>query len=207
MCDDRRKAVPTDLSTDSSGKDNVGALPFMALDLLSSEGRRGEISRRYRHEAESFAWSLICLYFATVEDSGGQNRTRAPHPLYRWFKDWETSRDAKIALRWRDSDVAGIPLAYPNTRMLASALHKYWVDRYDTRQFLYPHNEDDAPSLIAATFDIAESETEVPHYEEPEDGRVFLELLVRHEKALGVGPLQGTRDSLVKMSLKYKEID
>jgi tRNA A-37 threonylcarbamoyl transferase component Bud32 len=95
MRDDARKAaIPDDFDlarfanrAGASGQDNTGTLPFMALDLLSEEGLCGEIPRRYRHEAESFAWSLICLYFATVEDKNGKNRTRDPHPLIEWFED------------------------------------------------------------------------------------------------------------------------
>ncbi|KAF9641867.1 hypothetical protein BDM02DRAFT_3073239, partial [Thelephora ganbajun] len=34
----------------ASGRDNTGTLLSMALDLLSEEGLRGVISRRYRHE-------------------------------------------------------------------------------------------------------------------------------------------------------------
>ncbi|KAF9643788.1 hypothetical protein BDM02DRAFT_3151168 [Thelephora ganbajun] len=73
MWDDRRKVgILNDFDlarfadqTGASGQDNTGTLPFMALDLLSEEGLRGEIPRRYRHEAESFAWTLICLCLAT----------------------------------------------------------------------------------------------------------------------------------------------
>ena len=106
MWDDRRKAgIPHDFDlarfvgqTGTSANDDTGTLPFVAPDLLSEMGRRGEILRRDRHEAESFTWSLICLYFATVEDESGKNRTRDPHPLLRWFQDWDVSRDAKKGL-------------------------------------------------------------------------------------------------------------
>jgi hypothetical protein len=40
--------------TAASEQDDAGTSPFMALDLLSEEGLRGGIPRRYRHEAESF---------------------------------------------------------------------------------------------------------------------------------------------------------
>jgi hypothetical protein len=82
----------------ASGHDNTGTLPFMALDLLSEEGMRGEIPRRYRHEAESFTWSLICLYFATVKNARGENGTRDPHPLGKWFEDYEASLRLKLSL-------------------------------------------------------------------------------------------------------------
>ena len=84
--------------TGASGQDNTGTLSFMALDLLSEEGLRREIPHRYRHEAESFAWTLICLYFATVEDKNGKNRTRDPHPLIEWFQDWNFSHQFKKGL-------------------------------------------------------------------------------------------------------------
>ena len=177
----------------------------MALDLLLEKRFGGETPRRYRHEAESFAWSLICLYFATAEGKDGKSYTRNPHPLRRWFEDWEISRNAKFALAWHDSDISGISLAYPNTRQLACTLHKYWVDRY-TRQFPHPYKEDDVPSLIAEILGIAVSKTEdPPPYEEPEDDRVFQEVLVKHERALYVEPLREVWDDLVKMGLECKE--
>ena len=190
----------------ASGQDNTGTLPFMALDLLSEEGLHGEIPRRYRHEAESFAWSIICLYFATGKDNQGRNLTRDPHPLLEWFQNWKTSLQFKKGLEWRDRDIAGVPLAYPNTRQLARALHKYWVDRY-IRQL--PHSPDmmDGPQPLARIFDIADSTTEDPPYEELEDDRVFQEILAKHERTLYVEPLREIWDNLVKMGLKYKEID
>jgi len=215
MWDDRRKVGVLndfDLSrfadqTGASGQDNTGTLPFIALDLLSEGGLGGEIPRRYRHEAESFAWCLICLYFATVEDSKGNNRTRSPHPLLEWFQGWQRSRNAKIALQWHDENVSGVPLAHPNTRKLARALHKYWLDRYK-RQFPDPP-EDDGPERMAGLFgiDAAVSTTEDPRYEEPEDDRVFQEILVRYDRTLFAEQLQEIWDDLGKMGSKYKEID
>ncbi|KAF9642750.1 hypothetical protein BDM02DRAFT_3264353, partial [Thelephora ganbajun] len=83
-------------------------------DLLSEEGLRGEIPRRYRHEAESFAWSLICLCLATVVNKHGEDFSMHPHPLRRWFEDWRTSRDAKLALHWCDHDHSDTQLSHPN---------------------------------------------------------------------------------------------
>jgi hypothetical protein len=207
MWDDRRKAVPTDLSADSSGKDNVGALPFMALDLLSSEGRRGEIPRRYRHEAESFAWSLIFLYFATVEDVGGNNRTRDPHPLQRWFTDWEISHDAKKGLGWRDRDIAGIPLAHPNTRGVARALHNYWLERYNQQ---FPKHDLGSGSRVNEMFGVETSQNPPEahlSYREPEDDTVFREVLARHEMPLAVVPLKEVQDDLFRMLEKFQQVD
>ena len=216
MWDDRRKVgVLNDFDLarfsdqrGASGQDNTGTLPFMALDLLSEEGLCGGIPRRYRHEAESFAWCLICLYFATAKDSKGENRTRSPHPLQRWFGDWESSLDAKFSLRWRDHDVAGVHLAHPNTRDLAYALHEYWVNRY-RKQFARPLEKVKVDPSLLGTSDIedSEDETEDLPYEEPEDHHVFRRLLVKHVKRLHVEPLQEVGENLAKMISKYKEIN
>ena len=218
MWDDRRKVgILNDFDLarfadqrGASGQDNAGTLPFMALDLLSEEGLSGGIPRRYRHEAESFAWCLICLYFATAKDSKGGNRTRSPHPLQRWFTDWESSLDAKFALQWRDHDVGGVHLAHPNMRDLAYALHEYWVDRYK-KQFPRPQPKaDNAPQRLVRLLDIdpVVSSTGNPLYEDsPEDDRIFREMLIKHESALYAEQLQDIGDDLFKMTSKYKETD
>jgi hypothetical protein len=214
MRDDARKAaIPDDFDlarfanrAGASGQDNTGTLPFMALDLLSEEGLCGEIPRRYRHEAESFAWSLICLYFATVEDKNGKNHTRDPHPLRRWFEDWEASHAAKIALGWRNHNFSGVPLVSPNTRDLACALHGYWLDRY-SEQFPHPAKRKDHSRPFPGTFNVPASTIADPPYEEPEDDRVFLDLLVEHDDALVIQPLEDTWRFLVQKGSKYKEIN
>ena len=218
MWDDRRKVgVLNDFDlakfagqTGASGQDNTGTLPFMALDLLSEEGLRGEIPRRYRHEAESFAWSLICLYFGAVEDGGGRICTRDPHPLFEWFQGWQRSRNAKKGLDWYQK-IVGIPPAHPNTKDLARALHKYWMDRF-TRQFPYqqdgPETVDPGPwetSGQRAGRTIVAS-TSAPPYEEEEDDMVFMDLAILHEKTLGSGALKETRDMLGRMYWGYVEI-
>ena len=45
----------------ASGKGNMEPCSFLALDLLSEEGLRGEIPHLYRREVESFSWALIYL--------------------------------------------------------------------------------------------------------------------------------------------------
>ena len=216
MWDDRRKVgVLNDFDLarfrdqrGASGQDNTGTLPFMALDLLSVKGLGGEIPRRYRHEAESFTWCLICLYFATAEDEEGENRTRHPHPLFEWFQGWERSRNAKLGLQWHE-DIARVRLAHPNTRDLAYALHEYWVNRYKEQFTRPPPKADNAPQRLAGLLDIdfAVPTTGGPPYEEPEDDRVFKEVLVRHEGTLYAEPLRDISDDLFEMTSKYKKID
>ena len=108
MWDDKRKvrilndfdfARATD-QTGASGKDNTGTLPFVALYLLSKEGLCGDIHRRYRHDAESFTWSLICLCLATMLGKGGKNYIVVSHPL------WVVSRSRRLFTSKRGSNGA-----------------------------------------------------------------------------------------------------
>ena len=210
MWDDRRKVgVLNDFDlarfadqTGASGQDNTGTLPFMALDLLS-EYLRGEVTRRYRHEAESFTWSLICLCLATVEKNG-KNATIDPHPLLRWFQDWETSLDAKIALRWREYDHPEIPLAHPKGKAVSQILHSFWLDRY-YEQLEFPRQpaatSDNVPkSLQNVEFSVP---VEIP-YEEPEDEVIFLQIVLTNFNAfrwvgLDAGVVAGMSDRYEKL--------
>ncbi|KAJ7592564.1 hypothetical protein C8J56DRAFT_778892, partial [Mycena floridula] len=58
------------------GRDRTASMPFMALDLLSERGWKGEIKRLYRHDLESFIWVLlwICVRFENGDE-------RRPAPL------------------------------------------------------------------------------------------------------------------------------
>jgi len=216
MWDDRRKVgVLNDFDlakfgdqTGASGQDNTGTLPFMALDLLSERGLHGEIPRRYRHEAESFTWSLICLYFATAEDEGGENRTRNPHPLHRWFADWESSLDAKIALRWHDHNISGVRLAHPNTRNLARALYKHWLDRYREQFPVSESGTGRGPQVERLFGRGVPNPPEAPQpYQEPDDDTVFEDVLTLHELPLDLVPLKGVQDDLIRMVKEYQCVD
>ena len=216
MWDDRRKVgVLNDFDlakfvgqAGASGQENTGTLPFMALDLLSEEGLRGVIPRRYRHEAESFTWTLVCLCLATVENEKGKNLTMNPHPLRKWFEDWESSRDAKIALQWRGHMRSDIPLVHPNTRGLACALHKYWVDRY-IKQFPGEAGDagiaEDDDEVLQMLNPKMSKPIEIPPYEEPEDENLFRELVVIHARALR--SLKMTEGIIAGMSRRYKDLD
>ncbi|KAG0699558.1 hypothetical protein DFH29DRAFT_42328 [Suillus ampliporus] len=45
--------------------ERTGTVPFMALDLLSPQGQRGQVKHLYRHDLESFMWVLVwvCLRY------------------------------------------------------------------------------------------------------------------------------------------------
>ena len=83
---------------DIGGESIMGTFPFLVLDLLSEKGLRGEIPRLYRHDAESFAWVLIYLCFAMVQNEDGGNHTKDSNLLRDWFHDPESTRAAKYPL-------------------------------------------------------------------------------------------------------------
>ncbi|KAG2360647.1 hypothetical protein BDR07DRAFT_1610637 [Suillus spraguei] len=47
------------------GNERTGTVPFMARELLTMEGQRGEVKHLYRHDLESFMWvfAWICLRY------------------------------------------------------------------------------------------------------------------------------------------------
>ena len=195
----------------ASGQDNTGTLPFMALDLLSKEGLRGEIPRRYRHEAESFTWSLICLCLATVEDENGRNYTLSPHPLLDWFQDPTRSRYYKKGLEWSDHDNPNIALVHPNAKFLSRALHNYWMDRY-TRQF--PRLYENKPTLVAREIagllgrETPQNPPEAPPpYQEPQDDDVFGDVLVAMVSPLDSAPTKEIQGDLVRMTREFQYIN
>jgi hypothetical protein len=61
------------------GNERTGTVPFMALDLLTEQGQRGEVKHLYRHDLESFMWVLawVCLRY-------GDGKLQQPRPLDRW---------------------------------------------------------------------------------------------------------------------------
>ena len=207
MWDDERKAgVLNDFDlakfadqTGASRQDNTGTLPFMALDLMSEKGLRGEIPRLYRHEAESFAWILIYLYLATVEGEDQKNYMRT-NKLLAWLVK---SSDMKRGLDFDDSSDHNISLAYTNTKNLARNLHKYWLDRYYS-QFARK-NDDAIRSIIAQKVTRMRKTTgSSAPYVELADEDVFQEVV--GENMVGLLGLEAFT-KVMEMNEKYRSID
>ena len=136
-------------------------LPFIALD------------RRYRPEAVSFVWSLICLSAVVSEE--GKDFTMTPHPLDEWFGGWRSFRDADRRNR-----------RHPNAKSLARAPHRYWLGQHTKR---FPGGAEEAErSVDEEVMQLLNSkmsqQIEVPPYEEPEDEDLFRELVVIHARLL-----------------------
>lgn len=193
MWDDQRKVgVLNDFDlarlvdqTQAGGQDNPGTLPFMALDLLSGEG----IPCHYQHEAESFAWILIYLCLTTFEGKDGKNYTMDPHPLAEWLQGQRISLHFKLGLQWSEyKNPKSLP-AYPNTKPLAKALHKFWVNQYNTRHSGEAEGMDDDRTLP---------------YKEPNDEEVFQELIRIHSKVLQ--SLEKTKGVVVRLEKGYEDL-
>ena len=191
--------------TSASGQDSTRKLPFMALDLLSEEGLRGEISLRYRHEAESFTWSLIYLHLSTVHVFV-RNKVKDPTGYVRQVSNWESSLKARLGLQWYNYRLPLLHQVHADAKPLAHALHLYWLGRFK-RQFPQLSEENNPQGPPAGTFNVLVPTTEDPNYEEPGDDRVFQELLAEHKKALDVPQLKEVRDDLMRMESKFKEIN
>ena len=186
----------------ANGQDNPGTPPFMALDLLSEKGLRGEIPRLYRQEAESFAWSLIYLYLATVEGEDEENHIRTTNFLHRWLGGRKVSREARIGFGWIHHDYRDVPLAYPNARDVASNLHRHWLNRYNS-QFL---RVDKTAARVAAEQLVFSKQVTTwctTPYEELEDDDVFQQVV--GENMIGLWGLEAY-ETVTEMNKRYKDI-
>ncbi|KAG1895329.1 uncharacterized protein F5891DRAFT_984273 [Suillus fuscotomentosus] len=63
------------------GNERTGTVPFMALDLLTKEGQRGEVKHLYRHDLESFMW---CFAWISLRYKNGAPLPRRLRPLDEW---------------------------------------------------------------------------------------------------------------------------
>jgi hypothetical protein len=63
------------------GNERMGTVPFMALDLLSEEGQRGEVKHLYRHDLESFMW---CFTWISLRYENGVLLPRGLRPFDEW---------------------------------------------------------------------------------------------------------------------------
>lgn len=61
-----------------SAKDNAGTLPFLTLDLLEKRAFEVQVPLRYRHNAGTFAWCLICICICAGKDERGRIGTINP---------------------------------------------------------------------------------------------------------------------------------
>jgi hypothetical protein len=65
------------------GNECTGTVPFMACDLLTEKGLRGEVKHMYRHDLESFVW---CFAWISLRYKERVLRPRGSRP----FDDWAT---------------------------------------------------------------------------------------------------------------------
>ncbi|KIK42069.1 hypothetical protein CY34DRAFT_84253 [Suillus luteus UH-Slu-Lm8-n1] len=63
------------------GNECTGTVPFMALDLLTEEGQRGQVKHLYRHDLESFMW---CFAWISLRYKEGVLLPRKLRPFDVW---------------------------------------------------------------------------------------------------------------------------
>jgi hypothetical protein len=70
---------PGDRNPNRQGLERTRTLPFMAVELLESEGFDGKIPRRYDHELESFSWVLVWVSRSVLSGQESQVLARRLH--------------------------------------------------------------------------------------------------------------------------------
>jgi hypothetical protein len=63
------------------GNERTDTLPFMALDLLTQKGQRGEVKHQYHHDLESFVW---CFAWISLRYKNGALRSARSRPFDEW---------------------------------------------------------------------------------------------------------------------------
>lgn len=119
-----------------TGYENTGTLPFMALELLTNEGVQGRVPRRYRHDAEGFAWVLAYLCLAFELSPEGQRWRKKINPLCEWLTTYNRCYNDKYSLcaQWtkrdksRRQDTFSTP--YPMIQATAYRVCKHWIDKH-----------------------------------------------------------------------------
>jgi hypothetical protein len=63
------------------GNERTDTVPFLALDMLTAEGQRGEVKHLYRHDLESFIW---CFAWISLRYKNGVLLPRGSRPFDGW---------------------------------------------------------------------------------------------------------------------------
>ncbi|KAG2749521.1 hypothetical protein P692DRAFT_20924519 [Suillus brevipes Sb2] len=63
------------------GNERTDTVPFLALDMLTAEGQRGEVKHLYRHDLESFIW---CFAWISLRYKNGVLLPRGSRPFDEW---------------------------------------------------------------------------------------------------------------------------
>jgi hypothetical protein len=125
-----------------TGRDRTGTMPFMALDLLTKEGINGQLERLYRHDAESFAWSLMYIFIRIDHPTGTPVEDK--QSLRSWLvTDYEQCQAHKIAFCSNLSKYQSTN-SYKQYWNAATGLITFWIDR---------HNEADKAKLALQNYE------------------------------------------------------
>ena len=191
-----------------SAKSNTGTLPFLALDLLDKSAFNGKVRPLYRHEAESFAWCLICICIS-MGSFDGQIRTIYPHPLSPWFVDMNTCYTSKTNL-----SMGGLLRETPyhqRSKPLAEKLYNYWMDRYEKQRAAERPGKADAvdDTLPTKFFEPEDIVSRTEEYEEPSNRESFRLVYKQFMKASSAVPKSKKDifyDILTLVTDKYKYV-
>ena len=117
----------------TENNDRTGTIPFMALEMVGS-GFDDQISRLYRHDAESLIWVLVYITIITVEYENRSIKISRPTDVDTWFRrDPKTHVLSKQALP-SNYGTARLKVTEPYKQYTTTIKHlaKYWTQLFSS---------------------------------------------------------------------------
>ena len=129
-----------------------------------------------------------------------------PIPCASGFKTGTPSLRFKLVIRWHDHNKSSVPLAHPNAKTLASALHTFWVKRFRQQ---FPEHDRGPGRRMRRIFgrNPSNGSEELSPYEEPEDDVVFEGVLTAVELPLASVGLKEVEDDLFRMTEEIQRVN
>jgi hypothetical protein len=152
--------------------EKTGTLPFMSLDLLTSDAWLGNVERLYRHDLESFMW--VFLWICGCYDNG-LPVSIMPERYKKWAKnDPQTCYDLKTGALHQ---LAFIQRSHRESKLdlAAFALKSFWKDFYNERSTIHEKHEKERNKRIR----LGQPLTQINEWKEQSDW-AMLEALVNH---------------------------
>ncbi|KAJ2972550.1 hypothetical protein NUW54_g12245 [Trametes sanguinea] len=139
-------------------------VPFMAIDLLTPEGLKGDVAVLYRHELESFIWVLIwavcCYHNGTMIHS-------APYGMFGWdVRKPLVCGDQKQSFISRNKAIRPASDGWVNGTKLAVYLASYLGERDAKRGAAYGRWQESQDELID---EATPSDQAMPVHQEDDD--------------------------------------
>ena len=112
--------------------DRIGTIPFMALELVEN-GFDDQVSRLYRHDAESLIWVLVYITVITVEYENRSIKISRPVGIDAWFRrDPVAHVLSKQALSYNYGTRLEVTEPHKQYTTIIKHLAKYWIQLFSS---------------------------------------------------------------------------